>query len=431
MRDIRKPAFMRDAESDRTHNIFLEICIAFLVFFVGSIVMSVIQAPAMMLYLLNNNDYMSMITSGDFDMNRILNAALNIPEWMMIVMLISEIILIAIVILYCRFIEKRKVHTIGFVKKGAFVKYLIGLIAGFAAFSVAYLICLVFGAVKFSGFTENVMPLYIVGYFIGYLIQGMAEEVLCRGYLFVSLSKRCHVTTAAIISALFFAGLHGINAGLSSLAFLNLFLFGIFAALLLVDTGSIWMAGAFHSLWNFAQGNFYGIRVSGNKVQSSIFASSPVENLSFINGGSFGMEGGVGVTIVLIICISIVLAHISKKNMLIDPKEQPSFAERELERLTKELEAEEMNNPWGTNIQDDQSREGQNNPANTQQNIWKDGEFNAGNSPVQNQTVVNNAKNSQMNNGQINDSQAANKQEEKVQEEENKQTSFDENYFKD
>ena len=117
--------------------------------------------------------------------------------------------------------------------------------------------------------------------------------------------------------------------------------------------------------------------------------------------------------------------------MLIDPKEQPSFAERELERLTKELEAEEMNNPWGINIQDDQSREGQNNPADTQQNIWKDGEFNAGNSPVQNQTVVNNAKNSQMNNGQINDSQATNKQEEKVQEEENKQTSFDENYFKD
>ena len=96
MRDIRKPAFMRDAESDRTHNIFLEICIAFLVFFVGSIVMSVIQAPAMMLYLLNNNDYMSMITSGDFDMNRILNAALNIPEWMMIVMLISEIIILKI-----------------------------------------------------------------------------------------------------------------------------------------------------------------------------------------------------------------------------------------------------------------------------------------------------------------------------------------------
>lgn len=32
-------------------------------------------------------------------------------------------------------------------------------------------------------------PLGILGYFVGYLVQGMAEEVLCRGYLFVSLSK--------------------------------------------------------------------------------------------------------------------------------------------------------------------------------------------------------------------------------------------------
>ena len=417
MRDIRKPVFMRDAESDRTHNVFLEICIAITIFLAGSIVMSIIQAPAMLLYLFNNADYMNMLKSGDFDITRIMNAALNIPEWMMIVMLISEIILIIIVALYCRFIEKRKLYTLGFVKKGAVKKYLVGIFAGFTAFSIAYLICTLSGSISFEGITDNVMPLYIVGYFVGYLIQGMAEEVLCRGYLFVSLSKRCHVTTAAVISALFFAGLHGMNAGLSSIAFLNLFLFGIFAALLLVDTGSIWMAGAFHSIWNFVQGNFYGIQVSGNKLQNSIFASVFDENLSFINGGSFGIEGGIGVTLVLVISISIVLKQLSAKGLLIDKKEQPSFAEREFDRITKEIEAEEMNNTWDRNSQDTQRRQN-NNPS---ANIWRDGEFNAGPS-VQNQ---------QVNNTSEPGSQGVYKVvEEKQKEEESRQTSFDENYFK-
>ena len=424
MRDIKKPSFMKDAESNKTHNIFLEICIALLVFLAGSVVMSIVQAPAMMIYLFNDSDYMKMITSANFDITSIMNAALNIPEWMMIVMLISEILLIAIVVLYCRFIEKRKVYTLGFVKKGAVKNYLLGMLGGAVAFSAAYLICIVSGAISFEGVAEGMMPLYIIGYFAGYLVQGMAEEVLCRGYLFVSLTKRCHVTTAVVVSALFFAGLHGMNAGVSSLAFLNLFLFGVFAALLLVDTGSIWMAGAFHSLWNFAQGNLYGIQVSGNKVQNSIFTSVSAEHLSFINGGSFGMEGGIGVTIVLAVAIAIVLRRLERKGLYIDSKEQPSYAEREFERISKELDAEENLGRWNPNT--DSSR-----PQNND-NIWKDGQFNAGQTmheqdgqQVQNPDFVNmNGEPGSQNVRQI-------VEEKKKEEEENRKTNFDENYFKD
>ena len=87
-------------------------------------------------------------------------------------------------------------------------QYIAGLVAGAAAFSAVYIICVVTGSVKCEGISQNIMPLYIIGYFLGYLLQGMAEEVLCRGYLMVSLSRRYHVTLAITASSLFFAFLH-------------------------------------------------------------------------------------------------------------------------------------------------------------------------------------------------------------------------------
>ena len=66
-------------------------------------------------------------------------------------------------------------------------QYLKGAVAGALFFSVAYLICVLTGSIHVEGLVTNMAPLGILGYLVGYLVQGMAEEVLCRGYLFVSL----------------------------------------------------------------------------------------------------------------------------------------------------------------------------------------------------------------------------------------------------
>ncbi len=161
-------------------------------------------------------------------------------------------------------------------------------------------------------------PLGILGYLVGYLVQGMAEEVLCRGYLFVSLSRRHSVVYSAVLSALFFAMLHGANSGLTPLAVFNLFLFGIFAALLLVKCENIWVVGAFHSLWNFAQGNIYGIQVSGNSLQPAILNSSNVKGHGLINGAGFGLEGGLGVTLVLGLGIVYLVYNLNKQGKIVE-----------------------------------------------------------------------------------------------------------------
>lgn len=341
MKEIRKPKFMQAAAVKRGHGIFGEICIAIALFIVGSMAGGIIQVPAMMANMLGNNEYIDMITSGQPDINKMMQLISNMPEWMTIVTLISELLIIVVVCLYCRFVEKRKLNTLGFKKKGAILSYFKGMILSLVAFSVAYLICILTRSITFDGIAQNIPIIYIIGYFIGYMIQGMAEEVLCRGYLFVSLTRRYHVINAAIFSAFFFAMLHGMNSGVDGLAMFNLFLYGLFAALLFVDCENIWIVGAFHSVWNFVQGNLYGISVSGNKITSSIFTSTSAEGgASVINGGSFGMEGGFAITIVLIIAIFIVGKHLDSKGKLIEKSEQPSQNEIEFEELRKEMESQ-------------------------------------------------------------------------------------------
>lgn len=321
MKDIKKALFMKEAASGKGHNILVEICIAVLLFFIGSTAMGFIQVPAIIAYLLSNKDYMSMIMTGRLDTQKMLSVMSDMPEWIMIVMLFAEILLTAIVLFYCRFFEKRKLSTLGFVKKGMFKQYVLGLLAGAAAFSVVYLICVITGSVKCSGIATDIIPLYITGYFLGYMLQGMAEEVLCRGYLMVSLSRRYHVTLAIVASSLFFAFLHSANSGLSPLAYLNLFLFGVFASLLLLDFGNIWIAGAFHSVWNFVQGNVYGVQVSGMKVSNSILSTSYTNGMEIINGGSFGMEGGLSVSFVFLAGIIMLSYHLYKKGDIVDLQE--------------------------------------------------------------------------------------------------------------
>ena len=91
------------------------------------------------------------------------------------------------------------------------------------------------------------------------------------------------------------------------LPMINLILFGVFMSVLVLKLNSIWMACAIHSVWNFVQGNFYGILVSGNDFGPSVFRFESTEGMELLNGGSFGMEGGIATSVVLTVSIIIVL----------------------------------------------------------------------------------------------------------------------------
>lgn len=86
----------------------------------------------------------------------------------------------------------------------------------------------------------------------------------------------------------------------------------------MVKCENIWAVGAFHSLWNFAQGNIYGIQVSGNSLQPAILNSSNVKGHGLINGAGFGLEGGLGVTLVLGLGIVYLVYNLNKQGKIVE-----------------------------------------------------------------------------------------------------------------
>lgn len=253
--------------------------------------------------LFSDKAYMAAVASGD--VAKLTEASMEVTQRLMesdgymIGMLLSDIVMMLIVFLFCRFIQKRKLRTLGFIKKGMLKEYGLGMLLGFAFFSVCVLLGVLFGGLKIEGISPEFSIGIFVAYLLGYMVQGMTEEVLCRGYFLGSYARRYPVYAAVLANSLLFASLHLLNSGISVLAFINITLFGIFASIYFIRRGSIWGIGAFHSIWNLVQGNFYGIKVSGTPVGNTLFTTQAIAGKSLWNGGDFGMEGSLICTIVL------------------------------------------------------------------------------------------------------------------------------------
>lgn len=230
--------------------------------------------------------------------------------------LFATLATVGTVLLYCLAVEKRSLASLGFIRRGAAGEYAVGLLGGLALFGAGVLICVAAGTLTLT--PADPMPSWriLLLFFVGFLIQGMSEEMLCRSYLMVSLSRGCPLWLAAIINALFFSLLHLGNPGVTVIALVNIFLFGLFASLLTLRRGSIWMVGALHSMWNFAQGNLFGIPVSGLGGIASPVRAEMTEGTwqSLVSGGSFGLEGGLAVTAVLAVACGAVLLLPTKRS---------------------------------------------------------------------------------------------------------------------
>lgn len=224
-----------------------------------------------------------------------------------------------VVILWARFYEKRTMKSLGFRRKNALRDYFVGMLVGFVMFSAVVGINLLTGAMTIENLASSLSGATIVFIFvflIGFLFQGAFEEILVRGYLMVNVGAKHKVITAIAVSSIAFALLHGINPGISVLAVINLVLVAVFWGLYVICFDNLWGACAMHSIWNFVQGNFYGIKVSGMNIADSVFVTTSVPGKELINGGAFGAEGGIATTIVITLAILILLRYMKKKGKI-------------------------------------------------------------------------------------------------------------------
>lgn len=310
-------AALEARESQKGLHWALEILIFAALFIVSTLGEAVALIPVQLVILLRDPKYLEAAEADDLEsLIEITGQAVGGNAYI-IASLFSTGVMIALVILFCKLVQKRGLSSLGFVKEGAGTEYLRGAALGFAMFSVAVLICALTGSVRLSFAQGTFSPLPLVLFAAGYMVQGMAEEALCRGYFMVSLGRRYSMEMAVLINAVAFGALHALNPGVSSLAILNIILFGIFASLCFIRTENIWLVGALHSVWNFTQGNIYGIKVSGLETSCSVFSSVMTEGRDLFHGGAFGIEGGLAVTIVLVAGIAVLCLYQKDKGGLL------------------------------------------------------------------------------------------------------------------
>lgn len=271
------------------------ILIAFGIFFIGQIVASMILVPVFLAVFPN------MILQ-DFNKE---------PYLTLFSLLIFPFLLI-FCLLINKFIYQQPIQSMGFYSNKLISKYLFGLIAGMLIILMIYVINLLFGAMT-STLNPNIQWLTISWLIALFMIQGFTEEVIARGFLMNKLAKQIGIPLAIFINSLFFSILHFLNPNVSFFSLVNIFLAGIVFSLLFYWSDNIWFTGAVHSFWNLTLGVFIGNEVSGQRLPGTIFNSVSNKDLTLINGGSFGLEGGIVVTVISIILIGLLLNLSLKK----------------------------------------------------------------------------------------------------------------------
>lgn len=308
---LKKPDMVQEAAQTGGKNLFIEILMFLGVYIVAQIFMAIPIYVVDFVMLIFNQEFLQASMAGDID--RLLDIEMQLLQSnpMLLTQLFATALMILVALLFCKLLQKRKMRTLGYKKPGMWKEYGVGLLVGLVMMTVMVLVGVATGAlsIQFNSEMSNAISvLMLVLLFMGFMVQGMSEEALCRGYFLVSLSrKKGNVWLGISISSIAFAALHLGNSGINPLAFVNLMLFGIFAGIYFVKRGNIWGIAAVHTMWNFAQGNIFGVLVSGINFGTTIFTTTIDESMTLINGGDFGLEGGILTTIVLTMGIMILM----------------------------------------------------------------------------------------------------------------------------
>jgi len=206
--------------------------------------------------------------------------------------------------------ERRKGWTLGMQSRDLGRRLGEGFAAGALLITASCLSIWLFGGinVRSNPWTESMLLELVSGLllFIGVAVN---EELFARGYLQGLVKERFGRAVAITISTLVFAFLHSFNPGMWStpMPLLNLILAGLLFGLSRELSKGLWMPIGMHLSWNFIQGCIFGFQVSGTPMPS-IFKVHD-QGSALLSGGSFGAEGSLVTTIILVVGILLVMSY--------------------------------------------------------------------------------------------------------------------------
>ena len=192
-------------------------------------------------------------------------------------------------------IERRRWSVYGLPAKQALgARFWSGTVWGFAAISLLMvslygLHCFSFGHLAVHGARLVRFAAFWAGLF---LLVGLFEEFLLRGYTQFTLGRGIGFWPAAIALSAAFGLIHLRNGGEQWPGLLAAACIGLFFCLTLRRTGNLWFAVGFHAAWDWGESFFYSVPDSGMLSPGHLLRSS-LRGPDWLSGGTVGPEGSV------------------------------------------------------------------------------------------------------------------------------------------
>lgn len=222
-------------------------------------------------------------------------------------------------------VERRPWRSYGLPVRQAFGKlFWIGALWGFAA--ITLLLVAMYGLRVFSfghlALHGARIAKFAVFWGIFFLLVGLFEDFLFRGYTQCALTRLIGFWPAAVLLSCTFGLIHLQNGGEHSAGLLAAAAIGFFFCLTLRRTGSLWFAVGFHAAWDWGETFFYSVPDSGTIFPGHLLKSS-VHGPPWLTGGKVGPEGSV----LCFVIIAVVWLAFSKRypHVRYQPAEGKSF----------------------------------------------------------------------------------------------------------
>lgn len=210
---------------------------------------------------------------------------------------------------YWKWIEKKPLSEMGLTEN--IRHYFLGMFIGILLLLFTVIAIILTGGMEFCGISGNTDPTMLLLLIGGFVVQGAAEEFLCRGIVLHALKAKPSVRIAVSVSTGLFLIPHlptlleaEILYGVVGI--INLVLISCILSLLTIRFGSIWAACGLHSCWNAVLYGVLGLNLSGNEETiTAIFQLRTVGEIW--NGGSYGIEASIVTTAVLGISLAVMV----------------------------------------------------------------------------------------------------------------------------
>lgn len=205
-----------------------------------------------------------------------------------------------------KWLEKLPFSALGASFSPAWLRnFALGIVTGGLTLSFAVLIAFIFGGERFemnlaNGWTPVLTSMAVS--FVVFAAAAAMEEALFRGYILQTFARSNLAWLAILLTSAFFGVVHADNPNAGVVSTLNTVLAGIWFSVAYLKTLDLWFVWGLHLMWNWMQGSFFGIEVSGlTDITKNPFLREIDTGPTWLTGTTYGIEGGIACTVALII----------------------------------------------------------------------------------------------------------------------------------